>query len=250
MGDVRRALVRDEVSELPSLPNFRDAGDGSPIRAGVLYRADSPSAATPEDAAALVAKYQIATVIDLRDTPEVAAFGRGPLAGAPVAYENVPMGDIPLDGTVEDFSVALLAAHGDRIVALLRSLALPGRLPVLIHCHVGCDRTGVVIAAALALAGVPAEEIAEDYGRSTKADPLIRERSIARRNALGLPQMDAAYYAAYEPVPARMLATLARVDERWGSMAGWARAYGMTDAEIGAVRAALADPAPVAAERS
>jgi protein tyrosine/serine phosphatase len=47
---------------------------------------------------------------------------------------------------------------------------------VLVHCHAGKDRTGVVVALLLALAGVPAETIAADYALSERyLQPLYRQ---------------------------------------------------------------------------
>ena len=64
-----------------------------------------------------------------------------------------------------------------------RSRRAPG--PVVFHCHGGKDRTGLVAALLLRLAGVPIEEIAEDYALS--GDPA---RAAARRSGSPRPRSD------------------------------------------------------------
>src|SRR5438132_7958171 len=62
-----------------------------------------------------------------------------------------------------------------------RSSDLAPRGGVLVHCHVGRDRTGMVCALALSVAGVPAAAIAEDYALS--AERLRPDRKSTRLNS-------------------------------------------------------------------
>ena len=48
-------------------------------------------------------------------------------------------------------------------------LASPGRSPVLIHCHAGKDRTGIIIALILLAMGVDRELIISDFMKSNEA---------------------------------------------------------------------------------
>jgi protein tyrosine/serine phosphatase len=61
---------------------------------------------------------------------------------------------------------AILDRGADRMARIVTTtaFALPGG--VLVHCHAGRDRTGLVIALALTLAGVPDTEIARDHALS------------------------------------------------------------------------------------
>jgi hypothetical protein len=43
------------------------------------------------------------------------------------------------------------------------------------------------------------------------------------------------------PTEATMAATLSGLRERWGSIVGWAQAYGLADGELAALRAALVE---------
>lgn len=231
--------------EFEGLVNFRDLGGlpaaGGAIRPGVLFRSDSLSYATDADAAHLRDVFGLRTIIDLRDTVEVDEFGRGPLANAPIDYISVPCGDVITAGTRHEHYLALLDRRGPALADIVRRLVEPGTLPVVVHCHVGCDRTGTVAAMLLGLVGVPDGEICADYARSTRANDAIRERAEARRRHLGLPIMGRAYYDAWEPRADIMAATTALVRERWIDWAGWAAAAGLAGAELAALRETLVD---------
>lgn len=229
------------------LVNFRDLGGlpvagGGQVRSGVLFRSDALCYATEADADHLMHALSLKTVIDLRDDREVAEFGRGPIESMSVGYLSVPIGDVPEYDTRPDFYVAVLAQYGEALAGLIRALAAPGTLPAIVHCHVGCDRTGVTSAAVLSLVGVANADIASDYARSRRANDAIRDRSRERRRILGLPQMDDAYYERWDPRADVMAATLDLIHERWGGMAGWANTAGLTPADLAALRSALVEP--------
>ncbi len=236
-----------DLLRVSGLVNFRDLGgtpvDGGAIRPGVLFRSDSLVYATEEDAAYLRDEVRLATIVDLRDAPEVEAFGRGPLGRSPIAYLPVPVGDLPTVDGRQAYYAELLDAYGRQLADLVRRLSAPGALPALVHCHIGCDRTGVVSAMLLTLAGAAEAEVCADYARSHRASDAIRKRAESRRRTLGLPLMDKAYYDAWEPRAEIMAETLALVAGRWGSMAGWAAAFGLTATDIAALRTALVGPA-------
>src|SRR6266545_4376707 len=133
----------------------------------------------------------------------------------------------------------LVEERGDLLVSLLRRLALPEALPALIHCEAGCDRTGVVTATVLALLGVPDDEICADYAHTATAVPAInaRSREIARKHGLSIP--DGYSDETFMPTFEVMEETLKRMRQRWTDVTGWAKEYGLTSAEIDALRAAL-----------
>ena len=234
-----------DAATAEGLVNLRDLGGhsvsgGGVIRPRRLLRSDSLAAASAADVAYLRDEVGLATAVDLRDEREIAAFGRGGLAAAPgLTHVSLPIGDIPdVDGR-PTFYFEMLRRYGAPLAGLVRRLSAPGALPAIVYCHVGCDRTGVVSAMLLGLAGVAREAICADYALSTRMDPAIRARADARRRALGLPVMDAAYYAAWEPRAEFMAATLDLVDAEWGGMSGWASAHGLTPDDLAALRAAL-----------
>ncbi|OTB05817.1 hypothetical protein M426DRAFT_319498 [Hypoxylon sp. CI-4A] len=52
---------------------------------------------------------------------------------------------------------------GGAIAEALQTLTTPSSLPLLVHCTQGKDRTGLIVALALMVLGVPVEAIAHDY---------------------------------------------------------------------------------------
>jgi hypothetical protein len=97
----------------------------------------------------------------------------------------------------------------------------------------------------LRLAGVAEADVCDEYALSSRANAIIRERSRIRRAALGRPDRDESFYAAWSPTPAVMAAALAIVDDRWGGVGGWAYAHGLADAEISTWRQTLTEPGPI-----
>ena len=233
------------TTTLEGLVNFRDLGgtpvaSGGRIRPGVLYRSDSLAYATAEDAARLLGEYRLSTVVDLRSDEEIAAYGgRGHLAEAPTRYWRAPIVDVSDPGTRSAHYLAILAERGDRVAGVVRLLARPGHLPALVHCEIGCDRTGVVVATVLGLAGVSYEEVCADYARTALAMEALADRAVRLRAERGLEPRDRSAFLTWLPSVEIMAGTLAQVDERWGGLTGWATAHGLTDEDLAGLRTAL-----------
>ncbi len=162
------------------ISNFRDVGgvrtvDGDLVRTGVLFRSASLAGLTEEGVAHL-ADLGIRTVIDMRRSEEVSTYGRVPDADGR-EYVNVPpMHQMwehrPGDETVgaarflADRYLELARDGGAQYAAILRLIGDEGRAPLIVHCFAGKDRTGVLVALALALVGVDDAGIASDYALS------------------------------------------------------------------------------------
>ena len=163
--------------------NFRDAaaGTGTPgLRRGLLFRSGALNDLDAAGLAELTAA-RIATVVDLREPVEVASAPDNVPAGTRVL--NVPLyrGSIPVSEPIEavyqhllqDCARALTSAVGD----VIRNL--DGG--VLVHCAAGKDRTGLVIALVLEVAGASRSAIVEDYSRTEAALPhSFRQAVLAR----------------------------------------------------------------------
>lgn len=50
---------------------------------------------------------------------------------------------------------------------------------VIVHCHAGRDRTGVAVALALHVAGVPVESIAADFALTDDSPPVMIVNTFA-----------------------------------------------------------------------
>lgn len=109
--------------------------------------------------------------------------------------------------------------------------------PVLFHCAVGKDRTGVAAALLLGLAGVPDEHIVADYTLSTsELEPVVEER-MDRFEEYGISIETARMMMA---APSRdMELTLDFIRGRWGSAAGYMGALGLSPGTIEAIRSRM-----------
>jgi len=71
------------------------------------------------------------------------------------------------------------------VVAALRSIAY-SEGAVLVHCAAGKDRTGVVVALALVVAGVSAQAVVDDYAASGDRAAAIVARLRRSRTYAGI----------------------------------------------------------------
>ncbi|MEV2271897.1 tyrosine-protein phosphatase [Nonomuraea africana] len=117
---------------------------------------------------------------------------------------------------LDDFAPHVASA----VVAIAQ--APPGG--VVLHCHSGRDRTGIVTALALTLAGVPRALVAEDYALSAAHLGLEEDADDMAR-------------AHFEQTrPETMLATLDHLDSRYGGALPYLLDHGMREADVPALR--------------
>jgi protein-tyrosine phosphatase len=112
---------------------------------------------------------------------------------------------------------------------------------VVIHCAAGKDRTGLISALLLGLAGVPAETIAADYAMTAE---LLRPRDQAWLEALP-PEERAereALLARYAPTAEVMLAVLEGLGERFGGVEPYLLATGLARDDLDRLRNRLLAP--------
>ena len=79
----------------------------------------------------------------------------------------------------------MLDEQAPSIGRVITHLADPDSFPCLVHCHAGKDRTGLVIALALEIAGVARETVLADYAASTAARMYRRQEVSAMLAAVG-----------------------------------------------------------------
>jgi len=249
-------LSRERRLRWEACLNVRDVGgyptlDNRRTRWGALVRADTLSRLTAAGQAALV-DYGVRTVLDLR-FPGEAARDIHPFreaSGSPEmpVYVNVPVNsgrDPSTDVQVfAAFSAVRTRADGYAVdvefnrVAFARMLTAMASAPpggIVVHCHAGKDRTGIVVALTLALVGVPEEVIAEDYALTAAYLMEHYERlpdDALRRELVG----------DLEGTTAEtMLATLGRVRERHGGAEAYLVGGGATAEDLAALRRRLTE---------
>lgn len=230
------------VVDIDGVTGLRDVGGiaaaSGRVREGVLYRSGHLADLTP--AAAQRLRERIRRVIDLRTDDEAAA--------QPSALLGVPVVRVPLyHGSTrsyfeQDYDLPgvyrhLLGGSAVELTAAVRALSHGG--PTLVHCTIGKDRTGLTVALALAAVEADRDAIVADYALTAGLIPAEHRRATADRIRRTYPtSVHAASLVGESPAEA-MAATLADVDARWGSAAGFLTAHGLTDAELAALHDAL-----------
>jgi protein-tyrosine phosphatase len=241
----------DRWLALEGLDNVRDVGglplrDGGQTRPGVLLRSASLHYLTPGDVEHLVDVLGLKLVLDLRTGREVDRDGPTAVARAGVETvwlsflaedgEPLPEADDDLDPMVHNY-LGYLSQRGENVVQAVRRLAAPDAGPALVHCAAGKDRTGVVVALALAVAEVPHEEIVADYAMTAEViDALVAKLAASPTYAEDMEQRDT---ASHTPRAETMDRVLTLLDERFGGPVGWLEAHGFGAHERAALKARL-----------
>ena len=231
--------------------NARDLGgyraaDGRETRWGAIVRSDSLHALT-ETARAALAAYGVRSIVDLR-LPEELVVYPNPFAEPGehgIIYTNVSFidpGASPPDATstiVEDYT-GLLQRYAMRVGDALTTIARAPEGGVLVHCAVGKDRTGLVCALLLDLAGVDRETIGAEYALSGEHLKPRQEEWLL--NGPGERADREKILAWGEPRAEVMAEVLDRVDDRYGGTEAYLREAGVDDEVIARLRSRMLAP--------
>lgn len=112
------------------------------------------------------------------------------------------------------------------------------RHPIAFYCTAGKDRTGMIAAIMLAAAGVPDEDIVEDYSLSANVYAEMNDHK-AMVGALSQRNLDAKTFLGAPPEVMRD--TLINIRSAYGSMEGYLDYIGFTEDDRKQLRAALID---------
>ena len=235
--------------EWPDCRNTRDLGGlphgGGLTRSGVLVRSDNLRSLSLAGLEAMVA-YGVTTVIDLRSEAEAATSPSPFAVPDPFAYPPAPAYlHMPL---VDDATMLKLAEASDMFdrylmmlerrpqafSAIFSTLAKTEGTAVF-HCFAGKDRTGMVAAMILALAGVGDDSIAADYAETDSQMATRYEEWLAASPPERLEELREDLRCP----PERIVGVLEHLQERWGGAAGYLEAAGMSQADISQLQSKL-----------
>ncbi|MCW2778801.1 MAG: protein tyrosine phosphatase [Frankiales bacterium] len=248
--------------------NVRDVGglptvDGRSTRPGVLVRADNLQDLTPGDVVRLTRDHGVRTVLDLRTDAERQLEGPTQLQRTDVAHHGLSLvphrdgdsegddlaraiphregrrGESPTDMT--GYYVGYLEDAPKELATALRLLADPVSGTTVVHCAAGKDRTGVVVAVALSLAGVTRTAVVEDYVASAQVIDRILHRLQGRKAYGELGTIDV---ADITPQAGSMERFLDHVDRAYGGPHGLALAIGLDEETVARLVRRLVGPSP------
>ncbi len=221
------------------LHNARDLGGlplehGGTTAYGVAVRGETVVNLTPHGAEQLQ-RLGVRHVLDLREPRERAMDGDGALAAAyqrsnplhecvPLAGSAIsddPIGRVRAPDVVADRYCAYLLHGGFRLAEALSRVAW-STSTLYLHCAVGKDRTGVVSALLLKLAGVRDEAVVADHLLTAERLRPVLLRLGARPAYAHLEEPD---WAAQQPTAESMALFLHHLST-WGGARGWMLQHG------------------------
>jgi protein-tyrosine phosphatase len=250
-------MSADRWIELDGAVNVRDLGslpteDGGTTKSGVLLRSDNLQGLSDKDVRRLADDLGVRTVLDLRTPSEVQLEGPGPLVAEGLRHVNldlIPTWDVTGAGAdrivpheqreandLSHFYLTYLDHAGAEVVSALRVIADDSSGAIVVHCAAGKDRTGVVVALALVVAGVRREDVVADYALTGERIEAVRDRLAA--SPTYAEDMKSRPLDDMRPHALSMRHFLDRMDER-GGVAAWLTAQGFGPDEQAALRRRL-----------
>ena len=229
--------------------NTRDLGslptrDGEETRWAAVIRSDYLNRLTERGRQALL-DYGVETVIDLRSPQEVAKEPAIVIEnrGRRLDYLNLPIekyyphvGALIRQATSRGEVYCIILDHyPDSVAEIMRAIvhARPGG--IVIHCHGGKDRTGIVSALLLHLVGVPAELIAADYAESQVRLWPIDEKIRAEAQARG----DTDFWLQPTVTEDMMYMMLEHIDAKHGGIDNYLLESGLSRQELDQLKSRL-----------
>ena len=233
--------------------NVRDLGghptrDGGETGYGAIVRADSVGTLTEAGWAALV-DYGIKTVVDLRGDHERED---DPPADVAVDVLHVPFLEASdqdwetigpeieaaaaaapdVTASTRDVYLIFLERFMPNVAAAMRAVAHAREGGIVVHCVGGKDRTGLLVAFVLHVAGVTTQDIAADYALSEERLRPRHETWFAAADTEE--ELERLRRIAQTPAES-MVGVFAELEREHGSVEGYLRSTGVSDEELALV---------------
>lgn len=238
-ADARRLVPVQGALNVRTFGDLR--GKYGPIPAASFVRAADLTRLSAADRDLLAAR-GVALALDLRTAEEVANAPDALASDGRFRYTRISLlGTEKLDLTrlpddLGTMYVGSLGANQPQFRQVFETIAAQPDGGVLFHCTAGKDRTGMVAALLLSLAGVPRSDIVHDYAISAHyLEPMMSQSpqmaAMARQN----PKM-----AALAGSPSAAIeAFLDALERRHGGAEAYLREIGVTAADIGRLKMRL-----------
>ena len=224
---------------------------GGHFKAHAIYRSGALERMTAADAAWLRDSAGVQTVIDLRHPDEMVGVSQDHgladrVVPISIFSETQAQADVIAElnglygtGISGGRYLHYLEVAGERFARAFRLFAEAPSYPVLVHCTAGKDRTGVLLALVMDVAGVSEADIATEYGLSENSiDALIE---YLRATGRVLEGTDAEIRARLATPPEKMAEFMRLLRAKYGTAADYLAAQGVSEAEFASVRGQILD---------
>ncbi|MBC8163757.1 MAG: tyrosine-protein phosphatase [Roseiflexaceae bacterium] len=232
--------------DLPGCYNLRDTGGyqahGGTTRWRTLLRSASPFL-FPEEGMHALHEMGVHAMIDLRRPSEAEGESYHAALREGVRYHALPLFDdhayqvVDVPANDLDQLYQLILEHcGPQFSRVLHTIAAEEG-PLLVHCAIGKDRTGLVVALTLGAIGVDAQTISDDYALSfEQLQPLFEQfRSNERARGGDMERLERFLASRRET----MLEVLAYLEQHHGGIEGYLATHGVDSTVIERLRAKL-----------
>ncbi|KAF2690790.1 hypothetical protein K458DRAFT_355046 [Lentithecium fluviatile CBS 122367] len=247
-----QALTEPPFIPIPGITNLRDLGrlPSSPIRPNLFYRSGALQNLPSASLTRLRDDLGVKLVLDLRSKGETARSPDPEIEGIKNAYFESKRVPRPIEmvkfideggkrGYVELYD-EVLDIYEESVRGVLEWVR-DGGGPVLFHCTAGKDRTGVLAAIFLSLAGASDETIAFDYALTRVGiEP-------AREFLLGMLKVWNTEWTTETPGMAEfssvkgdfILGMMEMMESKYGGVEGYVRGLGFGEEDLRKIRAVL-----------
>ena len=248
-----RQIEIEFAGNLRDLGGYRTKGRRS-VAWRKIFRSGELRHKTENDIARLKQETGLVSVLDLRGDTEIQQEKVKLLTEGGIRYHNVPLiagGRGP--GSDDDAAIfarytsmgefyLFLLGHeefGIKLAAALEIIADAENHPVLFHCTVGKDRTGILAAAVLNILGVADEDIITDYNLTTRHMPKFIERMKGIPEAAKMLDELPAYF--WEASKESMAMVLSEIRRDYGSLRGYLELHGVDSGLFNRLESTLVD---------
>jgi len=180
-------------------------------------------------------------VVDLRSPKELVkspnpfADGSGPAYVSAPLIDDANMRELGEAADMYERYLMILETRQDAFGAVFKAIA-EAQGPLVFHCYAGKDRTGLVAAMLLALAGVTKEAIVEDFAETDAQLAKRYEQWIAD----AAPERRKSMRDELRCPPEWILGVLEHLDQNWGGVESYLEDCGVSPANIDRVSTKLA----------
>ncbi len=255
--DPKRHLAFDGSANLRELGGYTTT-DGRRTQWHRFLRSATPNAITHQGQQELI-NYGVGAIVDLRSSrdqessPNIFAeseeirFHHHDFWGSRLAdFKSSPSSPGQAERLADLYRTGL-ARCGGVIVEIMTTFAEAGDHATVFHCSAGKDRTGLVSAMLLGVAGVPHDTIADDFALTARYHKDAK-RDHDEPDPMAIPK-GAAKGTTGEPLPVYMHSCLPEtmhlalqyLDENHGGIEQYLRHHGLADRHIDRLRSKLLD---------
>ena len=235
MGNLKRLALENII-------NCRDLGgypcaDGKVTEYGRFLRCGMPVTPTQEDIVALM-KYGVKTVIDLRGNWESETYPSVFRFLDSVDYHHVSLFEInaavsnEYAGSIEKSYEIGIENYKKNYAKVLKIIADADDGCVLFNCYFGKDRTGILSAILLSIAGAMPEDIIADYQVSYTYIVKFIEKEKANPDGTMWETNEENFYSNAN----NMAALLNYINKNYGSVMGYVKSIGVSDETVEKIR--------------